>query len=67
MGKLATDDDDDDDDDENLKAWKDHYVWLLNAEFPWDQDNLSDMQPIQGPLKHIPSKRVKKSGKAVGP
>ena len=31
------------------KAWLEHYQRLLNAEFDWDPNHLSDESPVEGP------------------
>ena len=54
-------------------AWKQHYENLLNVEFAWDRDTLSDAQPVEGPSVYITSEMVSeaikkmKIGKAPGP
>ena len=35
--------------DSKQKAWLQHYQRLLNVEFDWDPDNLSDEPPVEGP------------------
>ena len=54
-------------------AWRQHYERLLNEEFPWNSDNLSNV-PIAGPpILYITVEMVTKaiakmkSGKAAGP
>ena len=37
-------------DDSKQKAWLEHYQRLLNAEFDWDPNHLSDESPVEGPL-----------------
>ena len=32
--------------DSKLKAWLEHYQRLLNAEFDWDVNHLSDESPV---------------------
>ena len=34
--------------DSKLKAWLEHYRWLLNVEFDWDPDYLSDELQVEG-------------------
>ena len=54
-------------------AWSEHYIRLLNIEFDWDPDHLSNKTPLEGPLIPITIDMVKKaiskmkSGKAAGP
>ena len=55
------------------KAWLEHYERLLNVEFDWDPNHLSDEPPVEGPPVPITVDMVKKaiskmkSGKAAGP
>ena len=59
--------------DDKLKAWQSHYQKLLNVEFPWNAENLSEEAPVEGPAIKITSEMVSKaiskmkSGKAAGP
>ena len=59
--------------DSKRKAWLEHYQRLLNAEFDWDQNHLSDDLPVEGPPIPITIDMVKKTisqikaGKAPGP
>ncbi|RUS73531.1 hypothetical protein EGW08_018716 [Elysia chlorotica] len=59
--------------DSKQKAWLEHYERLLNVEFDWDPDHLSDEPPVEGPSNPITIDMVKKaisqmkSGKAAGP
>ena len=52
-------------------AWAEHYERLLNVEFDWDPDHLSNEPPLEGPPIPITIDMVKKaiskmkSGKAV--
>ena len=61
------------DDKSKLASWKCHYQKLLNAEFPWDSNTLSEEQPLQGPPIRITNEMVSealskmKKGKATGP
>ena len=61
------------DDKSKLAAWKCHYEKLLNVEFPWDSNTLSQEQPFQGPPIKITTEMVNealskmKEGKATGP
>ena len=60
-------------DDSKQKAWLEHYQRLLNAEFDWDLNHLSDESPVEGPPIPITIDMVKKAisqmkaGKAPGP
>ena len=61
--------------DSKQKAWLEHYQRLLNIEFDWDPDHLSDEPPVEGPPIPITTDMVKKAtciskmkaGKAAGP
>ena len=59
-------------DDSMRKAWLEHYQRLLNAEFDWDPNHLSDESPVEGPPIPITIDMVKKAisqmkaGKAPG-
>ena len=61
------------DDDSKGKAWLEHYQRLLNAEFDWDPNHLSDESPVEGPPIPITVDMVKKAisqmkaDKALGP
>ena len=52
-------------------AWKEHYERLLNVEFPWNQEDLSDESPVEGPSEPITLEMITKaiskmaSGKAA--
>ena len=35
--------------DSKQKAWLEHYGLLLNVEFDWDPDYLSNEPPVEGP------------------
>ena len=53
-------------------AWAEHYERLLNVEFDWDPDHLSNEPPLDSPPIPIIIEMVKaiskmKSGKAAGP
>ena len=54
-------------------AWAEHYERLLNVEFDWDPDHLSNEPPLECPPIPITIDMVKKaiskmkSGKAAGP
>ena len=60
-------------DDSKQKAWIEHYQRLLNAEFDWDPNHLSDESPGEGPPIPITIVMVEKAisqmkaGKAPGP
>ncbi|XP_014670792.1 PREDICTED: uncharacterized protein LOC106811605 [Priapulus caudatus] len=58
---------------EKEMAWLQHYKRLLNVEFPWNPDDLSVEDPVEGPALQISTEMVKKAidkmqpGKAAGP
>ena len=58
--------------DSKQKAWLEHYQRLLNIEFDWDPDHLSDQPAVEGPPIPITTDVVKKAisqmkaGKAPG-
>ena len=47
--------------DEKLKAWKLRYDKLLNEEFPWNADSLSNESPVPGPAINISADMVRKA------
>ncbi|XP_048759321.2 uncharacterized protein LOC125668926 [Ostrea edulis] len=55
------------------KAWLEHYERLLNVEFDWEPEHLTNESPLEGPPVPITIDMVKKaiskmkSGKAAGP
>lgn len=61
------------DDEAKKKAWKEYYVRLLNVEFPWNPDDLSDETPVEGPSVPITTEMITEAigrmglGKAAGP
>ena len=54
-------------------AWAEHYEGILDVEFDWDPDHLTDEPPLEGPPIPITIDMVKKAiskmklGKAAGP
>ena len=54
--------------DSKQKAWLEHYQSLLNVEFDWDPDHLSDEPPVEGPPITITMKAISqmKEGKSTG-
>ena len=59
-------------DDSKQKIWLEHYQRLLNVEFDWDPDHLSDEPPVEGQPIPITIDMVKKAisqmaDKARGP
>ncbi|MCU7898061.1 MAG: hypothetical protein KZQ61_05230, partial [Candidatus Thiodiazotropha sp. (ex Lucinoma aequizonata)] len=61
------------DEDAKKEAWKEHYERLLNIEFPWNPDDLSEESPVEGPSEPITTEMITKAiskmglGKAAGP
>ena len=61
------------DDSAKKAAWREYYVRLLNHEFAWDENNLSDVLPVKGPSHPITNDMVRKAvckmipGKAADP
>ena len=59
--------------DEKLSAWQEHYDRLLNEEFTWDPEILSNELPVQEPAIEITTEMIliailkMKCGKAAGP
>ena len=66
-GKLSLDE------ESKKEAWKEHYERLLNVEFPWNLEDLSEESPVEGPSEPITLEMITKaitkmaSGKAAGP
>ena len=62
-----------DEESKKERAWKEHYKCLLNVEFPWNPEDLSEESPIEGPSKPITLEMITKavtkmaSGKAARP
>ena len=60
-------------DDSKQRAWLEHYQRLLNAEFDWDPNHLSDESPVERPPVPITTDMARKAisqmkaGKAPGP
>ena len=56
-----------------LQCWREHYEHLLNVEFPWNPEDLSEESPVEGPSEPITLEMITKaiskmaSGKAAGP
>ena len=54
-GKMAFDD------SSKAKAWETYYVNLLNAEFPWNKDDLPNEPVVEGPPLYITEDMVYKA------
>ena len=60
------------DEESKKEAWKEHYERLLNVEFPWNPEDLSEESPVEGPSEPITLEMITKaitkmaSGKAAG-
>ena len=67
LGELSLDD------TSKQRAWKEHYERLLNVEFPWNPEDLSDELPVEGPAVPVTEEMISKAigkmkfGKAAGP
>ena len=48
-------------DEKKKKAWKQYYERLLHAEFPWCEEDLSEVDPVLGPPPVITQEMVEKS------
>ena len=61
------------DEESKKEAWKEHYERLLNVEFPWNPEDLSEESPVEGTSEPITLEMITKaitkmaSGKAAGP
>ena len=61
------------DEESKKEAWREHYERLLNVEFPWNPEDLSEESPVEGPSEPITLEMITKaiskmaSGKAAGP
>ena len=42
------------DEESKKEARKEHYERLLNVEFPWNPEDLSEESPVEGPSKPLP-------------
>ena len=60
------------DEESKKEAWKENYERLLNVEFPWNPEDLSEESPVEGPSEPITLEMITKaitkmaSGKAAG-
>ena len=60
------------DEEAKKEAWREHYEHLLNVEFPWNPEDLSEESPVEGPSEPITLEMITKaiskmaSGKAAG-
>ena len=61
------------DEEAKKEAWREHYERLLNVEFPWNPENLSEESPVEGPSKPVTLEMITKAiskmaaGKAARP
>ena len=61
------------DEEAKKEAWREHYERLLNVEFPFNPEDLSEKSPVEGPSEPITLEMITKairkmaSGKAAGP
>ena len=42
------------DEEAKKEAWREHYERLLNVEFPWNPEDLSEESPVEGPSEPLP-------------
>ena len=49
------------DEESKKEAWKEHYERLLNVEFPWNPEDLSEESPVEGPSKPITLEMITKA------
>ena len=60
------------DEEAKKEAWREHYERLLNVEFPWNPEDLSEENPVEGPSEPITLEMITKaiskmaSGRAAG-
>ena len=60
-------------DSDKMRAWEQHYDRLSNVEFPWNEEDLSTVYPVEGPPIYIQLEMVVdavkklKNGKTAGP
>jgi len=60
-------------DDDKMKAWVEHYARLLNVEFKWPSNELSEVNRTAGPPPNVSAARIRKAlskmkyHKAAGP
>ena len=47
--------------EEKRLAWKSHYEKLLNTEFDWNRDSLSEVHPVEGPAMQIKKEWVEEA------
>ena len=50
------------DEESKKEAWKEHYERLLNVEFPWNPEDLSEESPVEGPSEPITLEIITFSG-----
>ena len=41
------------DEEAKKEAWREHYERLLNVEFPWNPEDLSEESPVEGQVEPI--------------
>ena len=49
------------DEESKKEAWKEHYERLLNVEFPWNPEDLSEESPVEGPSEPITLEMITKA------
>ena len=54
------------DEESKKEAWKEHYERLLNVEFPWNPEELSEESPVEGPSEPITLEMITKAITKMG-
>ena len=49
------------DEEAKKEAWREHYERLLNIEFPWNPEDLSEESPVEGPSEPITLEMITKA------
>ena len=53
------------DEEAKKEAWKEHYKRLLNIEFPWNPEDLSEESPVEGPSEPITLEIIRQSSQTI--
>ena len=48
------------DEEAKKEAWREHYERLLNVEFPWNPEDLSEESPVEGPSEPVTLEMITK-------
>ena len=54
------------DEEAKKEAWREHYERLLNVEFPWNPEDLSEESPVEGPSEPITLEMILKGHQQNG-